>query len=97
MREERAGRLLLDRCQLAVELELQRGTVVPLVLDRQLHAVLGEKLLGFGHATPRQSHEQRPLLGAGDHPRSQRGRQAHLLLLVELGVLEGGEPLQQVQ
>jgi len=64
MREERAGRRLLDRCQLAVELEPQRGTVVPLVLDRQLHAVLGEQLLGLGHAAPRQSHEQRQLLGA---------------------------------
>lgn len=34
---------------------------------------------------------------AGDHPRRQRGGEAHALLLVELGVLEGGEPLDLVQ
>ena len=37
------------------------------------------------------------ILGAGDHPRRRRRRQTHALLLVELGVLKGGEALDLVQ
>ena len=39
----------------------------------------------------------REIFGAGDHPRGERSRQPHALLLVELRILEGRNTLDLVE
>ena len=71
--------------------------LVPLVLDVELHPVLAEQRLEVGLAAARDGEVLGEVLGAGDDPRRAARRQPHALLLVELGVLEGGEPLDLVE
>ena len=51
MLEERVGGFLLDGCQLAIELQLQRCAAMPLVIDRQRRPVLFKQLLRVEYAT----------------------------------------------
>lgn len=97
VREERPGRLLLERGELATEPERHLGPLIPLVLDREFDAVLAEQLLGLRDTAAGQRHEAIEILGACDHARSHRGEESHLLLLVELRILKRGDALQLVE
>ncbi len=49
--QECAARFILDSRQFAVELQFQRRAAMPLVVDRERHAVFLEKLLGLDYTT----------------------------------------------
>lgn len=92
-----ADRFGLDGRQLAAKGDLQGLSVLPPVLDLEPDSVLTEKCLQIGPAAPRKGDVPLQLLRAPDHPRCQGGREAHALLLVELRVLEGSQPLDLVE
>jgi hypothetical protein len=88
---------LLDRRELAVKSHVQLDALVPLVLERELHLMLVQKHLEVELTAARDGEVLREVLRAGDDPgRAPRG-QPHSLLLVELRVLKGGEPLHLVE
>src|ERR1700687_3170280 len=97
MLEKRSRCLLLDRRQLAFELQLKGLAFVALVIDNQVHATFMKKLFQVEATSPRQGDVPRGFLRTIDYPRRERSRQPHALFLVELWVVESGEPLDFVQ
>src|SRR5258705_10887723 len=59
--------------------------------------VLLEQFFNLGLATSRKCDMLREVLGAREDARRHGGRQPHPLFLVELGGLEGGDPLDRIQ
>ena len=97
VREQRASRRLLDSGQRAVEAKFELRSGHALVGDIERDAMHAEQLFEVGLAAARESQVFRQILGARDHSRRRRRRQAHALLLVELRILEGGEAFDLVQ
>ena len=88
---------LLDRRELALEGQVVRLAHVAFVLDRQLHPVLVEERLEVDLTPSGDGDVIGEVLRAGDDPgRATRG-QPHALLLVEVRILERGEPLYPVE
>jgi len=94
--KQRIHGFLLHGRQPPLESEAKGVAGHPLVLDLERDAVYPQQHLELGLASSRQAHELRQILGARDHSRRRRRREVHVLLLVELRVLEGREPLDLV-
>ncbi len=95
--EKGARSRLLERRELATERHVELRSLRALVLDDELHALISEQGLEVGQASTGDCQMLWKVLGAGDDSRRAPRRQAHPLLLVELGILEGGEPLNLVE
>ena len=91
------GSFGLSGGQRSVEVDIERVAVHALVVDYQTHAILLEQGLEVMTASARQGDMLGEFLGARDHAWCARGGQEHPLLLVELGVLEGGQPLDLIE
>lgn len=96
VREYRASRRVLDGGQLALEANVERSPRHTLVGKIQRNAVHAEELFEVDLAAARKSHMLRQILGACDHARRHRRREAHALFLVKLGVLECGKTLDLI-
>ena len=95
--EKRPGRRVLNARQFAAEGDLKGFSTHPLVLHVEGDSVFAQQRLELRTASPRKAHVPCQVLCAGDHPRRHGGGETHALPLVELRVLEGGEPLDLVQ
>jgi hypothetical protein len=87
----------LQGSEFAAELESEKFAVSPLIVDDKTHPILVEEGLEIGAAPPRQGDVLGEFLSTGDHAGSERGGQSHPLFLVELGILECGQPLDLVE
>ena len=88
--------LILDGCQFSVKGDVQIASFCAAVFDRKGDTKVGEQVLQVGDASAWETHVLRVVLGAADDARRERRRQAHRLLLVELGVLESGQAFDLV-
>src|SRR5439155_23409126 len=93
MLQESLGCALLNRRELAVKSQAQPFADVSLVFHAEDDAVFAEQIFDLLLASARQSKMLGEILGAGDDAWGSRRGQSHHLFLVELGVLEGGDPL----
>ena len=88
--------LVLQRRQRSLERDIQLNAFRPLIVDVEVYTKLAEQLLEGSQATARQTDMLWSILGAADDSRYERCRQAHCLLLVELGILKRCETLDLV-
>src|SRR5574341_1912502 len=95
--EKRLGRLILDARQLPAESDAESLSPLPVVLDVEGHAVPAKQCFQLRTASPWKAYMPCQVFSTGDHSRRQSRREPHALLLVELRVLEGREPLDLVQ
>jgi hypothetical protein len=95
--EQRPGRLLLGGRQLAVEPLADVFAELALVLGHDRNPVFRKQREQVVLTAAGQRHVPRVLLRTSDHPGRLRRREPEVLPLVELGILEGGEPLDLVE
>ena len=89
--------VLLDRRQLTVKAGFDGSTLHPPVVHAERRTMAPEQL-GQVLATAARKREMLwQIVGARDHPRSERRRQASLLRPVEFRVLEGREAFDLIQ
>ncbi len=97
IRQEGAGGLPLDVGESALKAIAHGSPVLAFVLHVERNAMPTQEPLEFGPQPSRQGDVLWQVLGAADHAWRQSGRQSHALLLVELGVLERGQPFDLVE
>jgi hypothetical protein len=89
--------LVLGVGQLAQEHRFERITSVSQVFQLEAALVFSEQHLHVVQTSPRQADVLIVILDAGDHTGRQCRRQAEILLLVELRILECGETFDLVE
>src|SRR5262249_45228612 len=86
LRQEGPGGLFLNRCQRALELEVESFARLALIFDVEGASRAAEERLEFISTAPGQGNVLGQFLGARDDARGEGGREAKPLLLVELRV-----------
>ncbi len=81
----------------ALERNRERLPAGALILHQKADVVLMQEGLEFLAAAARNRNVLRELFGTGDHPGRAGCGEAHALLLVELGILEGRQALDLVE
>jgi len=95
--EQRPGRLLLGGRELAVETVADVFAELALVLGHERNSVFRKQREQVVLTAAGQRYVPRVLLRTSDHPGRLSRREPEVLPLVELGILEGGEPLDLVE
>lgn len=97
MADKLRNRLLLERTKLSVKLNFDRHPGKPLIANLRLDAMCFEQRNSVSEATPRQSDVVGEIIAARDHTRLPVSRQTHCLRLIELWILECGQPKQAIE